>query len=105
MSFGLFAPALQPQHGAQRSERLGIVGLKRKCPAIAGGGLLKSLQIEQYVAQVAVGRGVIGFEVERLAETAQRVVQLPEIAQRNAEIVVRLGKIRPDRQRAAITER
>ena len=44
--------------------------------------------------QIAVRRGVIGLEPNRLAIASDRLVQLPTVLQGVAEIVVRFGKIR-----------
>ncbi len=46
--------------------------------------------------------GKTGVDFKRLATTTQRLIGLPEFAQHIAQIEMRRGEIRPDRQRRAI---
>jgi hypothetical protein len=66
---------------------LGIIRLDGNCPAVTGGGLGQLASVAQRVAQIGMGLGKIGLQLQGAAVSRNRLVPLPQCAVCFAEIV------------------
>jgi hypothetical protein len=75
---------------------------QRDGPAACGFGVRRMADGAQCVPQIGIGLGVVGLELGPAAKMPGRFLEPPQLAQRGAEVVVRLVMIGPQRQHAAI---
>jgi hypothetical protein len=87
-----------PQLNERQSQvvvNLTIGGPKFQGPLELRHRLLRFFLVHQNVAQVVAGFGVIGLESQRLPQAQGRLVEMAQLGQGHAEVVMRLGEVGP----------
>ncbi len=100
---GLVEPIQCPQDIAQVVVQLGRVRFQTHRFLAVGQGLLGLAARQEHLAEVRAGGGIGRLELDGAAEMLQRLVELPQLAERQPQVVV--GDDEPRPQRHGPTER
>jgi hypothetical protein len=85
--------------GQQKREAKGrveiwIIRLEAQCPAKAGLGFARTLEMKEFVPEIVMSGRVLRLEAHRHADACLGFLETPEIVEHTSEIVVCVGKVR-----------